>query len=190
MAYNSSFTDDYAISDCQNNILNGNRKVTYDGYGTLVMPNGTFQDVVRLYTVDTIYPLNFYVETYTWIESATFLGRLTVTRQGQLGLPPAVVEAAYFDIYFASVDATDGISPAGISLSPNPLHHELNVKMPENQHGASIKVITLAGQEVMGLPLSGEYTHLELPALPAGMYLYQIINHKGNVLQSGKLAKQ
>lgn len=57
LSYNGSFTDDFTnYTDVGSGIIfyaEGSRTVTYDGYGTLTTPAGTFQNAMRLKSVSS-----------------------------------------------------------------------------------------------------------------------------------------
>ena len=72
------------------------------------------------------------------------------------------------------------------TVFPNPATGNFFVDWPGAQSGSSIQLFTATGALVLQQPIAGSPARVEASALPAGLYLYQLIDHRGT-RQSGKL---
>lgn len=72
------------------------------------------------------------------------------------------------------------------TVFPNPATGNFFVDWPEAQSGSSIQLFTATGALVLQQPIAGSPARVEAAALPAGLYLYQLIDQQGN-RQSGKV---
>ena len=112
LSYNGSFTDDFTnYTDVGSGIIfyaEGSRTVTYDGYGTLITPAGTFQNAMRIRSVSSqVDSAEFFglkiindteITTYDWLV-ANQPGPLvsvyythTITTSSFPGFPPEVTD--------------------------------------------------------------------------------------------------
>lgn len=104
------------------------------------------------------------------------------------------------DAVAVSANTTD-CKPAGILLNnsspgkiatlfPNPFLSELTIQLDDAMINNSLvfHLFSIIGELVMTVPVTQEQVTIK-PALPAGIYFYQLID-KNHILQSGKLISQ
>lgn len=89
------------------------------------------------------------------------------------------------------VDMKNIINKGGIKIYPNPVHDELNVEFA-TAGKYSIIITDVVGKTISNntVSVSAGRTELPMDQLPAGMYLIQVKDEKGNILLKDKLTKQ
>ena len=161
MTYTDNFTDAFSGTvGTSGSMLNrgGNITVTADGYGTLMTPAGTFDNVLRLHSVinytdqiggQTI--VTYQEERYTWYdETAAFplLTYTTLTANGATSIFLNYLDATAVNTKEVKVKTTD------ISLAPNPASDFaiLNFDLEKNAN-VQATIFNLIGQEKIVLPI-------------------------------------
>jgi hypothetical protein len=190
--YGGSFTDTYAGSDCNSQNFSGTRGGTYEGYGTLIMPYATFQNIILLHNYDTLNAngLTTLFEYYIWFDQSANLGRLSATRVGLSILPGTTLTVDYVEITGGSVDNAQQDLAAAIQVYPNPASQSVQVDVPAQIGSGSFQLMDLNGKTILESGIQASQGEIELPAVPGGIYLYQIRDQRGNLLKAGKLAKE
>ncbi|MCW3121317.1 MAG: hypothetical protein JWQ38_809 [Flavipsychrobacter sp.] len=150
-----------------------NVTITYDGYGTLTTPLGTYTNVVRIkkYWGVGDYGYNWYATSpYLTIVASFDAQNNNYTFIGHKP-PTAITQTA--------------TASNGVSIYPNPfsstttLHTEL-----QGINAASITIIDMAGRIVRTLPLSGSETVITKGDMSTGMYVYKLTNN-GSAITTG-----
>ncbi|MBA3649876.1 MAG: T9SS type A sorting domain-containing protein [Chitinophagales bacterium] len=75
-----------------------------------------------------------------------------------------------------------------IQIYPNPATDQLHIEAP-SIHNATVIILNLLGQVVLKQQFS-DNASIEISTLPKGMYLINITDKKGNVVQKGKVVKE
>lgn len=142
VGFGQSFTDEYSSSNRSSATANeysrnGLINVEVDGNGTLITPAGTFNNVLRVKSIDTYQNIglpptpgsnpNGTITTYSFI-SADFPGVFLLQyRVAEIGGAPAVVSASYADAMAASNG--NRISADDINIYPNPATDHVTVRI-------------------------------------------------------------
>lgn len=136
---------------------------TYDGYGTLITPFGTYNNVVRLSVADGT------SLSTIWLTSNPIYQLMTIDQGGNT----IIMSNTTFSIHELT-------SRARLSLQPNPCGATLHVKLlDQTETKTTIEVVDMLGQKVMSdWTDSGEKT-LHTEALPAGVYFVRTHNSDG-----------
>lgn len=149
--YNDAFTDVYSENGSSKNL-----SVSYEGYGTLMMPNGfTYSNVVRVLEDET--------------SNGTYIVRYYL-------LNPLTIVATYLSqtnvFLWAKVDQSSGLSQIDnkkFGIYPNPAFDQLTIQSTDE----SEKTFTLAGCDgriVHKYTLSSLNQTIDISVLPAGWY--------------------
>ncbi|MCF8304400.1 MAG: T9SS type A sorting domain-containing protein, partial [Bacteroidales bacterium] len=77
--------------------------------------------------------------------------------------------------------------PANIAIYPNPAKEVLIIDLKSRQHGY-LKLLDLAGKEVMNQAMDGIKTELDISRLPAGIYYLQV--QTGEAILNKKIIKE
>ena len=179
--FNSSFNDDYQT----NTTIKGRIKVTYDGYGTLKLPNIIFTNVYRVKTFDSI-------STTQYSNSYMFFGEnrqyLTILKNSD----GTTVTNYYYSSQGLSVTTPDrGCDQCPINVFPNPTRDKVYVKnMGLSQADVKVTIINQMGAVVHEQQVSlsgGQYERMEVQLAPA---LYYVIISSGKNKYQQKLVVQ
>lgn len=203
LAYGESFSDYFARYEFQpDNSLQGvgDKTVTYDGYGTLQTPAGTFSPVARLRTLtflrDTFWLFAGYavhtdtLESYQWYAPGRVVAQLSITHrkgvsttyiQGQPGYTTPL--PATTTVTFPAEQTTGAGQPgeswpgiAATSLWPNPANDMLHLQFSGPEAGRRLQLMLWeSGGRALrtrSLEIRAGWNELTLPVadLPAGAY--------------------
>ncbi|MBK8969315.1 MAG: T9SS type A sorting domain-containing protein [Saprospiraceae bacterium] len=205
LAFNGSFQDNFtSILDAGTGALvygRASRTVTYDGYGTLITPAGTFPNAVRLKSISMqVDSTNFFgtmiinytdITTYNWMAPNTPgpLASVYYTHTVSHTILPGidtiisdlgVVKSANFidNLTTAAPEPSEQLSGVSIQLTgPNPVADQLRATIFTEKSGLDVQLLLT---DMQGKPLEarsfetapGE-TQILFPVghLPAGTYL-------------------
>ena len=77
-----------------------------------------------------------------------------------------------------------------INIYPNPVQDNVNILLQQNSNAALIKICSIYGAIVREELINKSVTTYSLSDLADGLYLYQITDICGNILNAGKLIKE
>jgi len=180
--YESTFTDGYVCSETggsfSDRVRTGTTTVTADGYGTLVLPYGTYTDCLRLHIVSSytdVYEqtsVNGYgtIETYAFVQPGIRVPLLSTGSssyvQGDQTFGGAVSNLLD-PLSTALLAARSGAN--SLFVHPNPTDRTAYVTAPD-QHG-TMDLIDNIGRTVRRVPLAkGSLLTLDLADVPPGTY--------------------
>ena len=151
----------------------------YDGFGTLVLPYGTANDVYRIRSmqVDSSYVLNSILSTneeIIWFRQSDGIPVLRFVKQGE-----TVMYA-----YYASASGATAISETKsnkLSVFPNPIQERIHVTLPNNEQIARIELLDMQGRTALQGADSPIY--LDGSSLRSGAYMIQVTLEDGTRLQ-------
>lgn len=173
--YGQSFTDNYAKTNYSNattvsSYQTGIRTVTYDGFGTLVLPQGSFGNVALISEVRTnsLGPDSY---NYTWYEVST--GKKLLYRSENNGSTTTVWCADPA----APVGINTGYAKVKLNVFPNPMSEKVTFKIEtdEKMINATMILFNTLGQEVRSAKILGPELTIERGELENGVYFYSII---------------
>lgn len=183
-AYGSTFTDDYVCSETgggfSDRVRTGVITVTADGYGTLVLPYGTFNDCLRLHMVPTytdVYEqtsVNGYgeVDTYAFVQPGIRVPLFSTGSssyvQGDQTFGGSV--SNLLDPISTGVLAARSEVAAPFTY-PNPAGDNAQVTLPSMQ--GTLDLLDGMGRMMRAIPLSGRSSVITLHTdeLAPGSYL-------------------
>ena len=159
--FGSNFTDDFSATYTVQGATvseQGTVSVSADGYGTLILPFGTVQNVLRVHTTETYTqtipgfpnPLNYVTHTYNWYRPDWAFPVISITTE-TVDVSPQTVTTAFFVNYIPTNVGTPTIDNSNNSLSvyPNPATTTTNVQfdLPTLAH-AQLAIYNAVGQLV------------------------------------------
>ncbi len=152
--------------------------ITYDGYGTLITPFGTYTNVVRIYKYwgPGDYDYNWYVTSPNLDIVLSF----------------DMQSNAYTFIRTASTTAIKEVSAKETAqIYPNPLTNSgtLKISAPNGLYNAFLTVADATGRIVKYVPAYEAETTISRDQLCPGLYFYSVEN-SGLKIASGKLVIQ
>ncbi len=165
---------------------------TLDGSGTLITPEGTFSNVVRIHSHD-----NFYVETnlgnlyytedtYTWYKAGIKDELASITSIAQVGYPPYYESALYLET------TTYGLTEeemGKLAIYPTPVISNFSIQPSE----AGVKSITIS--DAQGKLFTCSYKELanrivvDSEPLSSGVYFVRLTYASGKAEQT-KIVKE
>lgn len=153
---------------------NTTRTTTYDAYGTLTTPYGTFNDVIRLKTSEagfgaTTDTLFCYYATTPVMRP---LLQYVVTTAGQ-------TDNKFVYNYTTLVSSGQGIDDYGsqVRIYPNPSINEMYVEGPKDN--LELFVFNSAGQEVLNGSVNAGTNRVDISSLAKGVYFVRLISSSG-----------
>lgn len=191
--FGNSYTDNWAATFTSgvNFYRSGSTTVTADGYGTLITPNGTYSNVLRVHFVQTYHDstdfggYDYVNDEYIWYKegikeslaltytfSTTFSGQTTTSTSGA---------------YATGTVGMEESSPAlAFVLAPNPAQDKINITLNDiNLSQIKTRIINQLGQEVSSAEhvnyLSGNTMQFDVAHLRNGIYQLQLINENGTI---------
>lgn len=213
LSYNGSFQDDYTnTSDAGTGVIfygKGSRTVSYDGYGTLQMPGGTFQNAMRIKSVSLqIDSAEFSglkiisetdITTYDWLVAnqpgvlVSVYYTHTISTTYFPGFPPQVsdlgtTKAAYYlsSSTTGTFDRPRELQGLAVSFAgPNPAADQLALKITTEKSIPDLKMMMtdISGRVFETRSVAtfpGEnMLTLEIGDLPAGAYFLTLTDGEG-----------
>ena len=191
MTMGSTYTDHFKCSFTSGStfIREGNTTVTADGYGTVMTPNGTYNNVLRVhiqqeYTDSTDgFVIPYLVHIYWWIKEGvksplayvnTIESNGTITNNG-----------GYLTGNVGIFDQSEVFN--SIELYPVPATNELNVALNSDKYQKSqFKITNSLGQAVIeqknyAIQAGNNLYNIDIAQLLEGVYFLQIILDNGSV---------
>jgi len=196
LTYNSTETNNFAASFFSGVQFDraGTTEVTYDGYGTVITPTGTFNNAVRVY-IQQVYSdtyqggvINYVSNIYTWYienypDPIASVSELYV--DGQLNNS----YSQYTTSQTASLLTEEN---KDFQIYPNPANDNIKFRSLNNLDVEQIKVINNVGQVVKSISsteITLNETNVNVSDLESGVYFVHITGKNGSV-QSRKFIKQ
>ncbi len=190
MTYQDQFSDTFAGTVETSAVFDrsGTAEVVADGYGTLITPAGTYNNVIRLKTTmdygDSFNgtPFITYEETrYLWYDAGRGFPLMTLSMLNGGGA--SINSLSYLEI---SPLATSSplAQTLGLSVSPNPASDWINIEYElTDQLAVNASIRNLMGQEVLNI--SNEVQHagahqlgIDLSGLSNGTYFLHLVIDK------------
>lgn len=159
--------------------------MSYDAYGTLTLPTGTYTNVIRVHQTSIVTDSSFgfptwdvtttQTETYNWFDSGFHNPLLTITLDSANG---NTVE--YF-VHGGPLNKKTPIAAVNeLKVYPNPATNALNLSFDlQDNAGASITLTDITGRMVATIPteqIKAGQNNIVIPVsdLPAGMYIARL----------------
>lgn len=162
--YNMVLTDTYVFQDDPTVIT---ATTTFDGYGTLITPYGTFTNVIRQKSVQN-YSNAITTTFYNWYTTNPFKTIMSLT------FITGFFSSNSADVYtnYTSLGLNDFEQETVISLFPNPASTTLNLRLPNNVIIEKIIIVDAMGKIV--LEQYNNANEINVENLNSGIYLIQV----------------
>ena len=200
----SDFFSRYNFSQCPYHHTYTNRTITYDGYGTIILPDDTFQ-VARIKivenTLDTAICIgpaiisNWVDTTYVWYDinsgqpvfSWHYFYDFTNVYKNII-----IQEYAYSHLPAIVSGIDEPGPPVPASAYPNPVNGTLIVSPGEwNGSGSQLELRNILGQVIYSAPLSGSepMVKVNMAGQPEGIYVLILESGSGQFTQKVIVAR-
>ena len=189
--FGNTYTDQWAATFTSgiDFFRTGSTTVTADGYGTLITPNGTYNNVLRIHFVQNYNDssefviINYVNDEYFWYKDGIKEALANTSTFSVDGGTPSM-----FGGYAAgSVGLENNELSSNLILFPNPASETINLTL-QNQDlsNANVKIISQLGQDVFVLEkvnsLTGNNVQLDVANLRNGIYTLQILLKNNDVI--------
>lgn len=178
---------DYYHASASGTPVYGDLTQVVDGYGTLITPEGTFSNVVRVHLHDDFYvetnlETRYYIEdTYTWYKAGIKDELASTTSIAEVGQPPYYESALYLET------TTYGLTEeemGKLAVYPTPVTSSFSIQPSE----AGVKSITIT--DVQGKLFTCSYKELanrivvDSEQLSSGVYFVRLTYASGKAEQT------
>jgi len=157
-----------------------------DGYGTLITPDATYNNVLRIHTVEitTVTFENsgtvnvFVLETYGWVVDGYPLPLMIISNQSVNDVPGQTISKYISEVPLLTSDYN---TLKGVSLYPVPAVDFVNLDMGDNQTvEATIRIFDVRGAVLKEFTQGmAQVTRLDVSDLPSGLYSINIQTEEG-----------
>lgn len=169
--------------------LTASTSVMYDAYGTLVLPNGTFENVIRTKStdieIDSILVNGFLIKTvsvirdrYNWHTQDGFNPIFSMEIQEVNGMKDTV---CYYTTSTSGIGNPGTLQMTELRTYPNPAEEYLNVSFTSGCQGpVRINIANQVGQNMVEHLITqnayGQVTErIDISKLPAGIYFVSVL---------------
>jgi hypothetical protein len=173
------FTYNLVINDTYQKCPNCNVlqiQITYDAYGTLITPFGTFNNVIRKKTQEGINP------SYSWFTVNPY----TPIMAGSIGN----IENVKFFISTNLSNSQNNFN--SFSIYPNPTNENISIKNVNSIDKEVVVTIydVLGNAIIKNKELNSAIENIELSDFSSGLYFVKITDRNNQILYSEKIVKQ
>ncbi|MFW6020431.1 MAG: T9SS type A sorting domain-containing protein [Bacteroidales bacterium] len=191
ITYDDSYTDTWDVEYTANGITfyrEGTTTVTADGYGTLITPEGTFNNVLRVHTEQIYqdsasisgspYIMDYDLNAYTWYKEGYHSFLATTFSLNSPNGPQS--SASYIsNLPVSTNEITRDIS---CKVFPNPASENVNIELSA-KGDVSVKLLNSAGQQVEAtVHEQDQNLRIDVSNLPEGLYLVRIVQDETNLI--------
>ncbi len=179
-----------------NGTFTGNSGVLADATGTIILPFGTFNNVIRVVTTQTIIfttalangtitQMNYDYYSTT-VKPALFTISTSTLNVPTFGAPSTQTVVTRF------VPSTVGINETGklindLQVYPNPSTTNVNF-VTKHEEAKSIMVYDVTGNLIVAQDFNEGKLKLDVSNFSTGLYIYNIIGSENKSLKSGKIS--
>ncbi len=202
LSFGSSYTDTYGGIFTSSGFVyhrQGSETITVDGAGTLIMPFGTYDNVLRVKTVrfekdSTNYGgvdlvQNYEIITYNYFRAGYHFPFVMQTQLKYEG----VVTNEYTSVASSqSVGIQSSKPKQEMHIYPNPLvaGQELMIELDGTYNELQVQVFDMKGSRIKDIEVQqveGNTHRIHTGNMPKGMYFVQVMDSKGQSLKQEKL---
>lgn len=178
--YTDQFACTFTVSGFNFN-RTGSTQSEFSGYGTLITPLGTYTNVVRLKSTQTITDvysggtLNSTIVSYNWYKAGVHHELANVSATTSNG-------NTTYSSYYTDVPANLGLEEnelINLSVFPNPTTGTVHINSDEVI--SKVEVYQLSGELAMEQTADNSSLEIDLSALNTGMYLVKVYGKDGAV---------
>lgn len=191
--YNDTYFDTYAgvvttaAATVHNSALT---EMTADAYGTLVLPNGTYTNVLRTMTIDaeldSVFVGGMFLKSfplvrtqYSWFAADSKGPLMSVEIMENTGLG-TVDTVAYYTTSGSGIGDLPDNAVSSLNVFPNPANDHVNVSFAlSGNWSVDISIVNQVGQvvqkrDVNGRGLTRVSEHFDIADLPSGIYFVNV----------------
>jgi hypothetical protein len=174
----------------------GTRTTVADGYGTLVLPSGTYTNLLRVKVIQNYSDssstnvIHVYGVTYSWYDGVNKNPALTISTLSNTtgGNTTSSKSVTISSVVNGVADNNTRIE--AIVLYPNPSNNKVSITLPDTWATIDniISVHNTGGLLISQQHVRNKSIELDISTLPGGMYIINITNYKDTMVS--KLIKE
>lgn len=173
-------------------IRSGSNELLGDGYGTLILPSGTYTNVLRMklqedYSdegVDFPITIEYNFESYYWFKEGVKGPLFQYNYQEVVSGIPTVNESYQINNNMEEVAIQSNLTSSDVKLFPNPASEVLNLYASNGIQLHKAEIVDIAGRLVFAENLSGQNNVLNIQDLLAGVYIIKLTSSAGVLVES------
>lgn len=186
MSYGDTFSDDFFCNYFAGYETNRDGSVTVeaDAYGTLILPDGSYDNVLRVVLYETVseefiglpYTSDYEITNYFYLREGT-KGPLFQYSYFEMGGPfPSTSENASINNLIGAVGVENNVADNTISLFPNPAQ-SIAIVDTRNLQADVIEIYDLSGRIVLqSNPSAQSYSTIDISSLAEGTYIVRVVS--------------
>ncbi len=197
MNFGDSWSDEWAATQTGNGTRVGKRQALVSGYGTLIMPWGEVNDVLRVDMVDSlVIRIDPTAEPYLLLDTVSqyfkngYQWWLLEERNSTLvfmGSPTQTLTVKYMDALSTSLVGDARSEQEGLLLFPNPVDDHLYVRVTRSYANATVEVLDATGRSVLqerigGTPEEKAVLQFNVQGLAPGHYTVRSRDLAGSMI--------
>jgi hypothetical protein len=162
-----------------------------DGYGTVITPEGTFSDVLRVHFIqdykdsNEFIELNYYVEIYAWYKSGVHNELASISSLTYQGTTSTF--AGYLETNGLGVEE---VAEQPLVMWPNPGNGNITLALASSENVQAIELTDLNGKIIpVDYQLQNDRAVFDAASLDAGTYFVKISYASGHT-QQGRFVRQ
>jgi hypothetical protein len=171
----------------------GTSSVIADATGTIVLPSGTYTDIVRVVTSQTINFTSPFVSgsihrnNYEYYQAGGIKGALFTisTNTINTGTPSTQTIVTRFKPSTVGIEK-NSINEISLNVYPNPSSNYVNFTT-ESKNASAVMVYDVTGKLVDKAEMNNGQLHLNVSSFAPGVYSYKVIAADNKTLKTGKL---
>jgi len=190
LTYNTSFTDFFeaTFTSGTNTVhRHGDVTVLADGYGTLILPTGTFTNVLRVKIVEdyqddvTGFPATEYdSEIFMWYKQGYHNYLLSITQ-----FDTYVVTQRYGSYLDEAAGINDNNDRNKFTVYPNPANEILNLDLKDlSDKNILLEIFDIKGRTIFEKCLNNDiHNEVNISDIPEGIYMLKVSSENYNSTQ-------
>lgn len=189
--YNNSYTTNYQSTSSGPNptTVSGTITLSYDGYGTIILPNGMYNNAIRIHTHDLYTQAHGTVifdsgveDSYDWYINGNHspvatVRSLTTTAFG------SYTSGSYLNIIITST-GNDNFDSSFLSFFPSPAKEVLNMKCGYDNEISKAELIGIDGKVLITdiIDPGSKEINMDVRAIAKGLYVVKVYFLDGKIL--------
>ncbi len=193
LSMNASGNDTHAasfVSGGYNFTRTGTSSYEVDGYGTVITPNGTYTDVLRVHHTEVYTDtysqgtIDYDVDIYMWIKAGIHHPIASVTT-----FTTSVSGTTSYGIYLYGNVGLEEANDLSFMVAPNPAQDVVNIH--SDAAIQSVVLTDLSGKTIIAQEFAGATSgSISVNDLQSGVYLVSIVGEDGRSSVAQRIVKQ
>ena len=172
----------------------GTRTTIADGYGTLILPSGIYNNLLRVKVIQNFTDSSstkvtqVFGITYSWYDGVNKTPALSIsTLSNTTGGSTTTVKMVHISSVVNGIADNKTLQKA-VTLYPNPATDKVTIETSEIPTISQVSIMNLDGKELLHQKITEPNTTIDVSALTSGVYFVRVTGER--TVQVGKFIKQ